>query len=107
MSRLLGPPSETISSVSERASAMAEEMMPGAAGSTLPAARPATDFRKSRRFIKCSHRHTTDRNIDRKLRAKPGHVLSHLFPYHRQQDASRSAKSIAYKEPDFAHLLSR
>ena len=52
MSRLLGPPSETISSVSERASALAEEITDGMAGSAAPAANPETDLRKSRRFMK-------------------------------------------------------
>src|ERR1700690_53901 len=50
MSRLLGPPSETISSVSERASALAADQIAGA-GTMAPAATPVTDFRKSRRFI--------------------------------------------------------
>src|ERR1019366_873367 len=50
MSRLLGPPSETIRSVSERASALAADQIAGA-GTMAPAATPVTDFRKSRRFI--------------------------------------------------------
>src|SRR6202035_4603247 len=47
---LLGPPSETISSVSARASALAADQIAGA-GTMAPAATPVTDFRKSRRFI--------------------------------------------------------
>jgi hypothetical protein len=50
MSRLLGPPSETISSVSERAWALAADQIAGA-GTMAPAATPVTDFRKSRRFM--------------------------------------------------------
>src|SRR3954471_7519262 len=50
MSRLLGPPSETISSVSERASAFAADQIAGA-GTMAPAASPDTDLRKSRRFM--------------------------------------------------------
>ena len=50
MSRLLGPPSETINSVSERASALADEKIAGA-DTTAPAANPETDLRKSRRFM--------------------------------------------------------
>src|SRR5437764_3135426 len=50
MSRLLGPPSETISSDSERASAFAADQIAGA-GTIAPAASPDTDFRKSRRFM--------------------------------------------------------
>src|SRR4051812_29578496 len=54
MSRLLGPPSETISSVSERASALAADQIAGA-GTMAPAASPETDFRKSRRFMRRSN----------------------------------------------------
>src|SRR5450631_2514086 len=54
MSRLLGPPSETINSVSERASALAGDQIAGA-GTMAPAATPETDFRKSRRFMGCSN----------------------------------------------------
>src|SRR4029079_9907966 len=50
MSRLLGPLSETISSVSDLASALAADQIAGA-GTIAPAATPVTDFRKSRRFI--------------------------------------------------------
>src|SRR5580658_2210274 len=50
MSRLLGPPSVTTSSVSERASALAADQIAGA-GTMAPAAIPETDFRKSRRFM--------------------------------------------------------
>src|SRR4030081_1642494 len=50
MSRLLGPPSETIKSVSDRASALAGEKTAGA-GTIAPPANPDTDFRKSRRFM--------------------------------------------------------
>src|SRR6202022_1344201 len=50
MSRLLGPPSETINSVSERASALAGDQIAGA-GDSAPAANPDTDLRKSRRFM--------------------------------------------------------
>jgi hypothetical protein len=46
----LGPPSETISNVSERASALAADQIAGA-GTMAPAANPETDFRKSRRFM--------------------------------------------------------
>src|SRR6266436_2269319 len=56
MSRLLGPPSETISNVSERASALAADQIAGA-GTMAPAANPETDFRKSRRFMGCSKRY--------------------------------------------------
>src|SRR5580658_7397554 len=55
MSRLLSPPSETISKVSERASALAADQIAGA-GTMAPAATPVTDFRKSRRFMGCSKR---------------------------------------------------
>src|SRR5438067_3507201 len=51
MSRLLGPLSETISSVSERASAFAADQIAGA-GTMAPAATPVTDFKKSRRFMR-------------------------------------------------------
>src|SRR5450631_3968856 len=51
MSRLLGPLSETIKSVSERASALAADQIAGA-GTMAPAATPVTDLRKSRRFIR-------------------------------------------------------
>src|SRR4051794_2113655 len=51
MSRLLGPLSETISRVSERASALAADQIAGA-GTIAPAATPVTDLRKSRRFIR-------------------------------------------------------
>src|SRR6185436_7473215 len=50
MSRLFGPPSETISSVSDRDCALAADQIAGA-GTIAPAAAPVTDFRKSRRFI--------------------------------------------------------
>src|SRR5437660_1684205 len=50
MSRLLGPLSETISKVSERASALAADQIAGA-GTMAPAATPVTDLRKSRRFM--------------------------------------------------------
>src|SRR3954465_10207958 len=50
MSRLLGPPSETIKSVSDRASALAADQIAGA-GTMAPAASPDTDLRKSRRFM--------------------------------------------------------
>jgi hypothetical protein len=59
MSMLLGPLSETISSVYWRASAFAGDQMAGA-GSALPAARTVTDFRKSRRFMKASRCQTHD-----------------------------------------------
>src|SRR5256885_6439285 len=55
MSRLLGPLSETINSVSDRASALAADQIAGA-GTIAPAATPVTDFRKSRRFMGCSKR---------------------------------------------------
>jgi hypothetical protein len=51
MSRLLGPPSETISSVSDRASALAADQIAGAGVSAPAAASPDTDLRKSRRFM--------------------------------------------------------
>src|SRR3954463_1165611 len=54
ISRLLGPPSETISSVSDRASALAADQIAGA-GTMAPAASPDTDFRKSRRFMEGSN----------------------------------------------------
>src|SRR3954467_8365364 len=54
MSRLLGPPSETIKRVSDRASALAADQMAGA-GTMAPAASPDTDFRKSRRFMEGSN----------------------------------------------------
>src|SRR3954464_6566460 len=57
MSRLLGPPSETINSVSERASAFAADQIAGA-GTMAPAATPVTDFRKSRRFMRALQRTT-------------------------------------------------
>src|SRR4051794_41957886 len=50
MSRLLGPLSETISRVSERASAFAADQIDGA-DTIDPAAAPVTDLRKSRRFM--------------------------------------------------------
>src|SRR5215469_6376134 len=50
MSRLLGPLSETISKVSWRDCALAEENTSGA-GTAVLAARADTDFRKSRRFM--------------------------------------------------------
>src|SRR4051794_27150038 len=50
MSRLLGPLSETISRVSDRASALAADQIAGA-GTMAPAAAPVTDLRKSRRFM--------------------------------------------------------
>jgi hypothetical protein len=50
MSRLLGPLSETISRVAERASALAADQIAGA-GTMAPAAIPETDFKKSRRFM--------------------------------------------------------
>src|SRR5215218_8176927 len=50
MSRLFGPPSETISSVSDRDCALAADQIAGA-GTIAPAATPVTDFRKSRRFM--------------------------------------------------------
>src|SRR6202035_2170737 len=55
MSRLLGPLSETISRVSERASALAADQIAGA-GIMAPAAIPEADFKKSRRFMGCSKR---------------------------------------------------
>jgi hypothetical protein len=54
MSRLFGPLSETISSVSERASALAEDQMAGP-GIAAPAAAPVTVFKKSRRFMMLSN----------------------------------------------------
>src|SRR3954463_8569754 len=59
MSRLLGPPSETISSVSERASALAADQIAGA-GTMAPAAAPVTDLRKSRRFMVISSARAID-----------------------------------------------
>src|SRR3954452_4149607 len=50
MSRLLGPLSETIRRVSERASALAADQIAGA-DTIDPAATPVTDLRKSRRFM--------------------------------------------------------
>src|SRR5450631_554120 len=79
MSRLLGPLSETIKSVSERASALAADQIAGA-GTMAPAATPVTDFRKSRRLM-----------------------LSSIFPCDRQsivwqssKQASRQLRSIRY-----------
>jgi hypothetical protein len=46
---LLGPLSETISNVSARASALADENIAGA--TIVPAAAPVTVLRKSRRFM--------------------------------------------------------
>src|SRR5437868_4171274 len=57
MSILLGPLSETISSVSCRDCALAEEKMAGAV--TAPAT-AAVDFRKSRRFMGSPPRARTD-----------------------------------------------
>jgi hypothetical protein len=42
-------------SVSERASALAGDQIAGAAGATAPTAKPETDFRKSRRFMRGSN----------------------------------------------------
>src|SRR5580704_7793694 len=70
MSRLLGPPSQTISSVSLRASALAGEKIAGA-GTMAPAASP-TDLRKSRRFMRGLQRfeRTGFGSGNRKVRAK-------------------------------------
>src|SRR6187402_519136 len=69
MSMLFGPDSETISSVSDRASALAVDQIAGA-GTMAPAATPVTVFRKSRRFIGGSSAWGWRWNKLRKLRAR-------------------------------------
>src|SRR5713101_4119784 len=54
MSMLLGPLSETMSSVSWRDCALAGDQIAGTAGRTLPAASAVIDCRNSRRFIETS-----------------------------------------------------
>src|SRR4051812_5745542 len=56
MSRLLGPLSEIMRSVSWRDCALAVDHTAGADGRTLPAASAVADFRNSRRFIIISNR---------------------------------------------------
>src|SRR5262249_12095033 len=60
MSRLFGPLSETISSVSWRDCAFAGDHTAGAAGRMLPAASAVIDLRNSRRFIIASARWCTE-----------------------------------------------
>src|SRR3954467_8120737 len=68
MSMLLGPLSETISSVSWRDCALAGDQMAGA-DTAPPAANADADFRKSRRFIKPSPGHRMATGSLRKGRA--------------------------------------
>src|SRR3954451_20634127 len=92
---LLGPPSDTINSVSERASALAWEMMPGAAGNAAPAARPETDFKKSRRFIRCSPVATGRHSQASCQRKRDAKCLKDLGNVRIQQ--LRSSAGLAYK----------
>src|SRR3954467_13827442 len=83
MSRLLGPLSETISSVSERASALAADQIAGA-GTIAPAATPVTDLRKSRRFMRCSPTHEGSVGADfarfvPSVKGSLKHRLSYLY----------------------------
>src|ERR1700687_2307467 len=103
ISRLLGPPSETISSVSERASALAADQIAGA-GTIAPAATPVTDFRKSRRFMCCSNargkrlwREHSQGSCQILTQPKGGFKAMIRLPKMESVEAS-VAKEIAYKE---------
>src|SRR3954451_2802278 len=74
MSMLLGPLSETISSVSCRDCALADEKMAGAV--TAPAT-AAVDFRKSRRFMRSPSSSNRQRSKDASAKVVP---VSELRP---------------------------
>src|SRR5882757_5640478 len=115
MSMLLGPLSETMSSVSCRDCTLAEEKMAGVV--TAPAT-AAVDFRKSRRFMGCPSSSNRQRSRDSSAKvvpvsevryetAKP--LLPGLFiQKYRQRLRSRrtpAAKSTAYNIRERAQNL--
>src|SRR5260221_14015506 len=115
MSMLLGPLSETMSSVSCRDCALAEEKMAGAV--TAPAT-AAVDFRKSRRFMGCPSSSNRRRSRDAsakvvpvsKVRSEtakpllPGSFLQ-KFRQCRRSRPTPAAKLIAYNMKKYAQNL--